>query len=368
MPVESITSRPVPKAGIMDIAAYVPGKNAGAANSKVYKLSSNETPLGASPAAIEAYRQAAGNLALYPDGMAQHLREAIASVFALPVDRIMVGNGSDELLGLLAQVYLGPGDEGLVTEHGFTVYCIQIRAAGATAITVKEKDCRVDVEAVLAAVTARTRVVFITNPGNPTGTCLNRDEIRRLVSGLPENVLLVLDSAYAEYVPEEDYDCGLQLALTMDNVVMTRTFSKIYGLAALRAGWMVAPAHVLDAANRVRGPFNVNQAAQAAAAAAIADTVFVEQAVAFNAQWRDWLTRELTALGLKVTPSATNFLLVHFSSIPGKTAAEADEYLQARGYILRGVTGYGFPNALRMSIGPEEANRGVVAALKELLQ
>lgn len=368
MQAETINVRPVPKAGIADIAAYMPGKNAGAAGGRVYKLSSNETPLGASPAAVEAYRQVAGNLALYPDGTAQHLREAIAGVFALPADRIMMGNGSDELLGLLAQTYLAPGDEAVVTEHGFTVYSIQIRAAGATVVTVKEKDCRVDVDAVLAAVTPRTRMVFITNPGNPTGTYLKRDEIRRLATGLPKHVLLVLDSAYAEYVPAEDYDCGLQLALATGNVVMTRTFSKVYGLAALRVGWMVAPAHVLDAVNRVRGPFNVNQAAQAAAAAAIADTDFIAEAVVFNARWRDWLTRELTALGLKVTPSVTNFLLVHFPPGSGKTATEADHYLQSRGYILRGVAGYGFPDALRLSIGSEEANRGVVAALKELLQ
>lgn len=361
-------SRPRPKKGILDIAAYVPGVATVRANGRIHKLSSNETPLGPCPAAIEAYRQAAGNLELYPDGEARNLRQAISETYGLAPGNIMTGNGSDELLGLLAQTYLAPGDEGIMTEHGFSVYEIQIRAAGATPVIVREKDCRVDVDNILAAIGPQTRLVFIANPGNPTGTYLPAGEIRRLHAALPGNVLLVLDGAYAEYVQASDYEAGIELVAIHENVVMTRTFSKIYGLAGLRIGWMYAPLHVIDAMNRVRGPFNVSSAAQAAAAVAIRDREFLERSAAFNNEWRTWLIRELTSIGLGVTPSVTNFLLVHFPSDEKKTASCADDYLKARGYILRRVDSYGFSNALRLTIGTEEANRGVVTALGEFLK
>ncbi|MCC0039714.1 MAG: histidinol-phosphate transaminase [Brucellaceae bacterium] len=362
------TARPEPKPGVMDIAAYVPGKDGAPGAKKVYKLSSNETPLGASPAALDAYRGLAEKLEFYPDGAATALREAIAEVHGLNPANILCSNGSDELLGLLAQTYLKAGDEGIFTEHGFLVYKIQIMAAGATPVVVKEKDERADVDAILAAVTERTRIVFLANPNNPTGTYLPFEEVRRLQAGLPGDVLLVLDAAYAEYVRRNDYESGLELVSSSQNVVMTRTFSKIYGLAGLRIGWMYAPAHVIDAVNRVRGPFNVNAAAIAAGAAAIRDRAHVENAVAFNEKWLPWLTDELTTLGLRVTPSIGNFVLIHFPGTDGKTADAADAYLTARGYVLRRVAAYGFPNALRMSIGAEEANRGVVAALSEFLK
>ena len=362
------TARPEPKPGVMDIAAYVPGKDGAPGAKKVYKLSSNETPLGASPAALDAYRGLAEKLEFYPDGAATALREAIAEVHGLNPANILCSNGSDELLGLLAQTYLKAGDEGIFTEHGFLVYKIQIMAAGATPVVVKEKDERADVDAILAAVTERTRIVFLANPNNPTGTYLPFEEVRRLQAGLPGDVLLVLDAAYAEYVRRNDYESGLELVSSSQNVVMTRTFSKIYGLAGLRIGWMYAPAHVIDAVNRVRGPFNVNAAAIAAGAAAIRDRAHVENAVAFNEKWLPWLTDELTTLGLRVTPSIGNFVLIHFPGTDGKTAEAADAYLTARGYVLRRVAAYGFPNALRMSIGAEEANRGVVAALSEFLK
>ena len=362
------TARPEPKPGVMDIAAYVPGKDGAPGAKKVYKLSSNETPLGASLAALDAYRGLAEKLEFYPDGAATALREAIAEVHGLNPANILCSNGSDELLGLLAQTYLKAGDEGIFTEHGFLVYKIQIMAAGATPVVVKEKDERADVDAILAAVTERTRIVFLANPNNPTGTYLPFEEVRRLQAGLPGDVLLVLDAAYAEYVRRNDYESGLELVSSSQNVVMTRTFSKIYGLAGLRIGWMYAPAHVIDAVNRVRGPFNVNAAAIAAGAAAIRDRAHVENAVAFNEKWLPWLTDELTTLGLRVTPSIGNFVLIHFPGTDGKTAEAADAYLTARGYVLRRVAAYGFPNALRMSIGAEEANRGVVAALSEFLK
>ncbi|WP_337269301.1 histidinol-phosphate transaminase [Oryzifoliimicrobium ureilyticus] len=359
--------KPVPRPGILDIAAYVPGKEHAPGVAKVYKLSSNETPLGPSPKAIEAFRAAAEQLERYPDGQAMELREAIAAVHGLNTANLLCGNGSDELLGLLCQVYLGAGDEAIITEHGFLVYKIQIMAAGATPVTVKEREQTVDVDQILAAVTNKTKMVFIANPGNPTGTYVPVSEIRRLHANLPKNVVLVLDAAYAEYVRRNDYEAGVELVSSNANVVMTRTFSKVYGLAALRVGWIYGPSEMIDALNRVRGPFNLNSAAIAAGAAAIRDQAFTQHVVAFNQTWLDRLTAELQAMGLRVTPSVTNFLLIHFPDLDGKRAADADEFLTSRGYILRAVRGYGFANALRMSIGTEEANIGFLQALREFL-
>lgn len=361
-------SRPQPKTGLLDIAAYVPGKEHVEGVAKVYKLSSNETPIGPSPHAIEAYRQLADALAIYPDGQAQALREAIAEVQGLNIGNIMCGNGSDELLGLICQTYLAPGDETIVTEHGFAVYKIQSMGAGANPVTAKEKDERIDVDAILASLTPRTKIVFIANPANPTGTYLPFEEVRRLHAGLPKNVLLVLDGAYAEYVRRNDYEAGLELVSSNENVVMTRTFSKIHGLPGLRIGWMYAPLHIIDAINRIRGPFNMNSAAIAAGAAAIRDRAHVAKSVEYNEKWLSWLTDEFTKLGLRVTPSVTNFVLIHFLDDTRYSADRADEWLSRRGYILRRVGGYGFPNALRMTVGTEEANRGVVAALTEFLK
>jgi histidinol-phosphate aminotransferase len=364
----SLPVRPEPKPGIMDIAAYVPGKSAAPAGvAKVHKLSSNENPLGASPSAVEAVRSVAASLEFYPDGAASRLREAIAEVHGLNPDNILCTNGSDEALGLLAQAYLQPGDEGIFTEHGFLVYRIYIQAAGAVPVVVKETDETADVDAILAAVTDRTRIVFLANPNNPTGTYVPFEEVRRLHAGLPKNVLLVLDAAYAEYVRRNDYETGIELVSSFDNVVMTRTFSKVHGLGGARIGWIYAPAHVIAALNRIRGPFNVNALAIEAGVAAIRDRDHVEKSVAHNDRWLRWLTEELTGLGLRVTPSIGNFLLIHFPD-ERRSAALADEYLTARGYILRRVAGYGFPNALRMTIGTEEANRGVVAALSDFLK
>ncbi|WP_274423107.1 histidinol-phosphate transaminase [Chelativorans sp. YIM 93263] len=363
----SAIERPQPKTGVMDIAAYVPGRETAPGAAKVWKLSSNETPLGPSPAALDAMEAARAHLEHYPDGAATKLREAIAEVHGLNPSNILCSNGSDEALGLLAQTYLARGDEAIFTEHGFLVYRIQTLAAGATPVVVKEKDERADVDAILAAVSERTKMVFLANPNNPTGTYLPVDEVRRLQAGLPKHVLLVLDAAYAEYVRRNDYEAGIELVSPSDNVVMARTFSKIYGLAGLRIGWMYAPAHVIEAVNRVRGPFNVNALAVAAGAAAIRDRAHVEQAASFNETWRVWLSKELTKIGLRVTPSIGNFVLIHFPDNGGKTAEKADDFLLSRGFVLRRVTAYGFPNALRMSVGLEEANRGVVAALSEFM-
>lgn len=361
-------SRPVPRPGIMDIAAYVPGKEHVEGVAKVHKLSASETPFGPSPRAIEAFGTASVCLQLYPDGEAIALRRAIADVHGLDVANIICGNGSGELLRLLCSVYLGADDEAIITEHGFLLYKIQIIAAGATPVTVRENDCTVDVDAILSAVTAKTKVVFVANPGNPTGTYVPVSEIRRLHAGLPKHILLVIDAAYAEYVRRNDYDIGVELVAANRNVVMTRTLSKAYGLAALRVGWLYGSVDIVDALNRVRGPFNLNMAAIAAGAAAFRDQAFVEKTVEHNLLWRDRLTHAFTELGLTVTPSVANFLLIHFPDRDGSRAFDADAFLSRRGYILRSVRSYGFPNALRMTVGSEEANLGVVAALAEFMR
>jgi len=360
--------RPTPRVGIMDIEAYVPGKSTAPAGvTKVYKLSSNENPLGPSPKAIEAAREVAAKLDVYPDGTARRLREAIAEVHGLNPANIICSNGSDEILGLLAQTYLSPGDEAVFTEHAFMVYKIYIQAAGAKPVAVKETDERADIDAILAAVAPATRIVFLANPNNPTGTYVPFQEVRRLHAALPKDVLLVLDAAYAEYVRRNDYEAGIELAGSSENVVMTRTFSKL-GLGGARIGWMYGPAHIVDAINRIRGPFNVNATAIEAGIAAIRDRAHIERSVTHNEKWLAWLSAELTGLGLRVTPSVGNFVLIHFPDGKKHSAAAADDYLSQRGYILRRVTGYGFPNALRMSIGTEEANRGVIDALKTFLK
>ncbi len=312
-------ARPLPRAEVMAIEAYVPGKSAVAGLAKVHKLSSNESPLGPSPRAIAAFRANADQLAAYPDGSSTALREAIARRFGLDAEQIICGNGSDELLALLAHVYLRPGDEGLYSQYGFLEYPISIRAAGGVAVVAEETRATANVDALLAKVSAKTKIVYLANPNNPTGTYLPFSEVKRLHAGLPADALLVLDAAYAEYVARNDYAAGIELVATSQNVVMTRTFSKIYGLANLRIGWAYAPAHVIDALNRVRGPFNLNGAAIAAGAAAIEDAAHVAAAADHNARWLPWLAEEIAKLGIGVTPSVGNFLLLHFPRTPGKT-------------------------------------------------
>jgi histidinol-phosphate aminotransferase len=361
------SARPVPRPGVLDISAYVPGKSEAPGVTKVYKLSSNETPLGPSPKAAAAYRTLADHLEAYPDGASSRLRQAIAQRYGLDPARIVCGSGSDEILSLLAHAYVGPGDEGIFTTHGFLVYRINILGAGGTPVVAEEKNYTADVDAILARVTPRTKIVFLANPNNPTGTYVPFEEVKRLHTALPPHVLLVVDSAYAEYVTRNDYSSGLELAAQYDNVVMTRTFSKIYGLAALRIGWCYGPAHVCDALNRIRGPFNVNAAAIAAGVAAIDDVAHVERSIAHNSKWLAWLTEEIAKLGLEVVPSVGNFVLIRFPKTAGRTAADADRFLTARGLVLRAVGAYGLPDCLRMTVGTEEANRLVVNALAEFV-
>src|SRR6266568_2471349 len=360
-------TRPEPRTGVLAIDAYVPGKSTAPGVAKVFKLSSNETPLGPSPKAVAAYQEAGKHLEEYPDGSASELREAIGRAFGLDPDRIVCGAGSDDLLNLLARAYLSDGDEAIHTTHGFLVYPIATLGTGATPVVAPEKEYTADVDAILARVTPKTKIVFLANPNNPTGTYLPFDEVKRLHKGLPPHVLFVLDAAYAEYVRRNDYEAGIELVATSENVVMCRTFSKIYGLAAIRLGWMYGPAHVVDAINRIRGPFNVNSAAIAAGVAAIGDTAHLETARAHNDKWLAWLMQEIRKLGLEVTPSIANFVLIHFPKTKGKTAEEADAFLTQRGLILRRVAAYHLPHALRMTVGSEEANRLVVAALAEFL-
>jgi histidinol-phosphate aminotransferase len=361
------SDRPVPLPGILDIAPYVPGKSRATGGTTLHKLSSNETPLGPSPKAIEAFQTAATALELYPDGSARELRVAIGEAYGLDPERIVCGAGSDEILNLIARAYIGPGDEGIYCQHGFLIYPIAIKAAGGKAVVAPETNYTADVDTILSLVSERTRVVYLANPNNPTGTYLSSDEVRRLHARLPSRVVLVLDAAYAEYVLAADYISGIELATSEDNVVMTRTFSKIYGLAGLRLGWCFGPAEIIDVMNRIREPFSVSAPSILAGAAALRDRAHFDKAVAHNKNWLPKVTEGIEALGLEVTPSIGNFVLIHFPDAEGKTAADADAFLLARGIVLRRVAAYGFPNALRMTIGSEEANMATIAGLTEFL-
>jgi histidinol-phosphate aminotransferase len=363
-----VATAPIARSGILDIAAYVPGESKVPGGLTPAKLSSNETPLGPSPAAIEAFKAAAGELERYPDGQATRLREAIARRYGLDMARIVCGSGSDELLGLLARGYLGPGDEAIYTAHGFLVYRIAILTNGATPVVVPERDLKTDVDAILAAVTPKTRMVFLANPNNPTGTYIPIEEVRRLRAGLRGDIVLVLDAAYSEYVSRNDYEAGIELVATTPNTVMTRTFSKIYGLAALRIGWAYCPPEIADVLNRIRGPFNLSSPAISAGAVAIEDVAHMERAKHHNDVWLPWVEGELRKLGLVVTPSVANFVLMHFPEGSDKTAAGADEFLKSQGVIVRKVGAYGFPNALRMTIGSESDNKRAVDALARYMK
>ncbi|MFV0513325.1 MAG: histidinol-phosphate transaminase [Jhaorihella sp.] len=350
-----------PQPGIMDIAPYQGGASHVPGVAHVIKLSSNENPFGPSPRAVEALGACAGQLHRYPPTDHAALRAAIGEVHGLDPGRIVCGVGSDEIITFLCQAYAGPGTEVIHTEHGFSMYRISALAASATPVEVPERERVVDVDAILAACTDRTRLVFIANPANPTGTMIDEAQVARLADNLPPRALLVLDGAYAEFV--DGFDAGRAVIDARDNVVMTRTFSKLYGLGGLRVGWGYGPESVIDVLNRVRGPFNLSSPALAAAEAAVRDFDFVARCRAENARWRDWLAAALADVGVQSDPSSANFILARFGS--REVAESCDLHLQARGLIVRRVAGYGLPDALRITIGDGEACRRVAAAIAE---
>ncbi len=353
---------PRPLANILEITPYKGGEKP----ERGHKLSSNENPLGASDAVQSVLESAARHLELYPDGSATALREAIADAHGIDPARIVCGAGSDEIFQLLGRAYLAPGDNIVQSAHGFLVYRLVAQQSGAETRSAPERDYTADVDALLEQVTDRTRIVFLANPNNPTGTYLPYPEVRRLHAGLREDILLVLDGAYAEYVRLNDYSSGLELAAEMPNVLMTRTFSKIHGLAGLRLGWAFGPASVIDALNRVRGPFNVSSLAQAAGVAALADRAFVERSVSHNSRELARVRAGLEELGFSIVPSVGNFVLIDLAS-PDRAEA-ADAFLRARGIYLRAMAAYGLPHCLRLSIGTEAANGDVLEAFAAFSQ
>jgi histidinol-phosphate aminotransferase len=358
-----MTTFPTPRPGILDVAPYVGGESKVPGIERPIRLASNESPLGPSRKAMEAYAALASEIHRYPDGGSTELRRALARHHGLDPERIVCGAGSDELIGLLTRAYAGPGDEVLYSRHGFLMYPISAKAAGATPIAAPETELTADVDALLDKVSDRTRIVYLANPNNPTGTYLPREAVKRLHAGLPPHVLLVIDAAYAEYVVRNDYEPGAELVEAHKNVVMCRTFSKIYALGGMRIGWAYCSAEVADVLNRVRNPFNVNAAAQAAAVAALDDVAATDRAREHNDIWLPWLKRELEQLGLEVNPSVGNFLLVRF---PDAEAAWA--HLQRNGILVRKMAAYHLPEWLRVTIGTEAENRAVVAALGQLLR
>jgi len=351
----------------MDITLYVGGKSRIQGVNRVIKLSSNEAALGPSPKAIAAYRQCDGALHRYPAGDASELRAAIAEVHKLDPSRIICGGGSDEILGLLCRAYAGPGDEVIHTAHGFLMYDIYTLSVGAKPVVVPERNITADVSAILSAVTPNTRLVFLANPNNPTGTYLPKQAIETLRAGLREDIVLVLDAAYAEFMDVPDYDSGLPLATSTPNTVVTHTFSKIYGLGALRLGWGYGPKAIIDALDRLRSPFNVSAPAQSAGVAAVRDREHVAKAKAHNSKWMQVTLQRLRGLGLTVVGDSGNFVLPMFDGKNGKTAAAADEFLQSRGIIARRVDNYGLPNHLRISLGADDEMELTLNALDEFM-
>ena len=351
-----------PKPGILTISPYVGGKSKTGDGRPVIKLSSNENPYGPSPKAIAAFAEAAPLLHRYPDGSHAALREAIADVESLPAQQLVCGSGSDELIGLLIHAYAGLGDEVLFCEHGFLMYRIYALGNSATPVTAPETNLTANVDALLAAVTPRTKLLFIANPNNPTGTLLPYSEVERLRAGLRNDVILVLDAAYAEYLDDPTQD-GRALVAAGTNTVLMHTFSKIYGLGGMRLGWAYAPADIIDVLNRIRGPFNVNSAALAAGLAAIRDTEYTDEMRRKNKEQRQRVADGITQRGYKVVPSAANFVLVEFPASAGQTAAEANQFMLSHGIIPREVGNYGLPNHLRITIGTESENTALLEAL-----
>lgn len=350
-----------PQPGIMDIALYQSGASHVDGQTHVLKLSSNENPLGPSDAAKEAVARSVHDLHRYPSTDHFPLRKAIGTTWGLDPEQLICGVGSDEIIHFLCQAYAGPGDEVIHTEHGFAMYRISTLAAGATPVEVKENDRVTDVDAILAACTDHTKIVFIANPNNPTGTMIGEGDMIRLADGIPDHTILVLDGAYAEFV--DGYDGGASLIATRNNVVMTRTFSKIYGLGGLRVGWGYGPKDIIDVLNRIRGPFNLSTTALAAAEASVRDLEYLQKCRSENAKWRDWLSNALAEIGVPCDTSTANFVLARFGS--ELEANTCDDHLRSEGILIRRVAGYKLPHCLRITVGDESACRRVVHAIAQ---
>ncbi len=359
--------RPEAKPGILDITPYKPGKATAEGVEHPVKLSGNENILGCSDAARQTYLAAASQLNLYPDGRGTALRQALCARYRIEPERLVLGCGTDEILHLINQVFLEPGDNIVQGQYAFGAYGIGARACQAEVRSAPEPNYRIDVEAMAELVDERTRLVFVTNPANPTGTFNTEAELRRLHERLPASVVLLIDAAYAEFCVDPTFTDGLDMARAAENIIVTHTFSKLHGLAALRVGWAYAPAPIADAIDRIRPPFNVSVPGLAAAETALADQAFQRRSLEHVLTWRPWLTQQLGGLGLGVTPSGANFVLVEFPTTPGRTAAEAEAFLASRGLIVRGVANYGLPGHLRITIGLEEHNRALVEHLRAFL-
>ncbi|MBL4802948.1 MAG: histidinol-phosphate transaminase [Emcibacter sp.] len=356
-----------PRPWINELDVYVGGKSHTIGVEKSVKLSSNESALGSSPKAVEAYHAEATSLHRYPDASYHDLREALAEKYDIEASQIVCGVGSDEILKLACRAYLAPGDEVIFPKHSFMMYPIAATSFGGIAVEVDDTDYTANVDNILAALTDRTRIIFLANPNNPTGTYISAAEVERLWQNIPDNVLLVLDGAYADFVVAEDYQAGIELVKKSSNVLMARTFSKLYGLAALRLGWGYACPEVARILDSIRDPFNVPSVTQVAGVAAVKDVDFEKKARAHNIQWLNYLRTELISMGLDPIPSVANFILIRFPSAQGATAEAANDFLLKRGYILRWLPGQGLGDCLRLTVGTEEQNRAVIQLLKEFM-
>jgi len=361
-------SRPAPIEGIMNIAPYVGGDSKAEGLREVMKLSSNEAATGTSPKAVAAYKVEADTLHRYPDGGANLLRDALAEMHGLNAKGLICGNGSDEIISMITHAYAGPGDDVVYTDHGFLMYPLSAMACGARPLKAPESDFTASVDALLDTVTPNTKIVFLANPNNPTGTYVPPEALRRLRTELPSHILLVVDAAYAEFISRNDYTPGVELVEANDNVIMTRTFSKIYGLAALRLGWAYCPEEIANVFHRVRAPFNVNAAAQAAGVAALQDIGHTDMARSHNDIWLAWLSDEFSRLGLEIIPSVANFISVRFGADGPRSASEVHTFLKAKGILPREIAAYGMGDFLRFTIGLEHENRAVIAAMEEFME
>ncbi len=364
-----MSNLPQPRPGVLDLVPYIGGESKVPGVDRVIKLSSNEGALGPSPKALAALRDMADDMHRYPDGGCTALRKALGQHYGLDPERIVCGAGSDDLITLLVRAYCGPGDNIVYSQHGFLMYALNATAVGASAIAAPETGLRTDVEALLAAVTPQTRMVFVANPNNPTGSYITHDELNRLHAGLRPDIILVIDAAYAEYVRRNDYPSGLELVGASNNVVVLRTFSKIFAMGGLRLGWGYFPPAIADVMNRIRNPFNVSNAAQIAGIAALADADHVEATRENNERVLPWFSQQVEKLGLKPWPSVGNFLLVQFADAePGRTAEDARLYLKQKGILVRQMQAYGLPDCLRVTIGTQEEMAAVVAHLQDWIE